>query len=372
VPPEFRALYDTLDADLAAFEGTLAAAADRPAHQTIFAAELLYANGNIGEALLHPDSMPRIRLLLDRYQELGIGGVGIQIPDPLLDAAYPRSSEYLDFYRQVVDEVRGRGLTILIETGPVFSGTAFSPVQWSWSEYSNPQYFESRQAQLLLIARELRPDYLSLGNEFTTEEMLTGLRFTRAEYLAFIRDTLAKIERSNGTLVGAGTGTWEDPAYLDEMITSTELDFINLHMYPIGRGGNALSYAVEAARRARLAGKRVLIGETWLYKATSEELQGGLGPDFTEVINRDVYSFWAPLDARYVQAVKSMADQGEFDLVNFFWARYFFAYLDHASVSEHATALELNRQANQAALANMHSGNWSELGSFVRELLENR
>lgn len=372
VPSEFQLLYGTLSSDLASFETTLDQSWDGSHGDTILAAELLYANGNIGEALLHPETVTRVRLMLDRLQEIGVSGVGIQIADPMLDPAFPRSAEYLEFYKDVVSEVHRRGLKAMVETGPVFADTIFSPVQWDWSGYTNEQYFRTRQAQLLLIAREIRPDYLSLGNEFTTEEMLTGLKFTRREYLNYLRDTLSKLDRPGGTLAGAGTGTWEDPAYLEEMISATSLDFINLHMYPVGRDGSLLKQALEIALKARAAGKRVVIGETWLYKATPQELAGSPGGNFTEIIGRDVYSFWAPLDARYMEDVVKLADVTGMDFVNFFWTSYFFANLDYESTSRLASESELNRQVNQAAFASMEAGQLSDLGRQYQQFLKNR
>jgi hypothetical protein len=69
-----------------------------------------------------------------------------------------------------------------------------------------------------------------------------------------------------------------------------------------------------------------VIGESWLYKVSEEELQTGVG--FQEVFGRDAYSFWEPLDVLFMQTAVELAQASGVRLLSFFWSNYLFAYVD--------------------------------------------
>ena len=173
VPPAFQPLYDELQTRLQAAQAEFAARPG-PGGPPSLVLELLAANGNRGEELLRPDTLATTILFLDRFKELGATGVAVQIVYPLLGRDYPRSDEYLNFYRAVAGEVRKRGLTLIIATGAPFSGTEFSPLHIDYSSKTPQSYLQERLEQAAVIARELRPDYLCLSEEQSTERMLTG------------------------------------------------------------------------------------------------------------------------------------------------------------------------------------------------------
>lgn len=349
VPQEFATLYAELANQL-----VQAPMGDptRATGTTVVGAELLAANGNAGQTLLQPQAMMGVRLMLDALQRLGARGVSVQIADPLLVPDFHRSAEYLAFYQQVADEVRGRGLILVVEVGPAFSGTQFSSIDTTGRWPDTASYFRDRKTQLEIIAREIHPDYLSLGNEPSTEMMLTGLQFDLDQYIAFLKDTLATIERPPGMKVGVGTGVWEDPAWVARFEQQLPIDFINLHTYPISNGAvNYFQRLIDATRAARAAGKEVVIGESWLYKLSVDELQGGAG--FATVFNRDYYSFWAPLDAKYIKTLGTLAKNEGVAYVSFFWSRYLFAYLDYSPEIAALPGQQQSRMANQAAAAAM-------------------
>jgi hypothetical protein len=197
------------------------------------------------------------------------------------------------------------------------------------------------------------------------------MRITPAAWGDFIRSTLQKVERPNGMLVGAGTGTWEDPAYLDEVIGMPGLDYVDLHIYPMAKDGALLERAFDDALAARGAGKRVTISECWLYKALPGELGSGIG-NFEGIQVRDNYSFWSPRDERYVLDIMNLADATKMDFVSFFWTRYFFAYLDYSTTPRNLPAIEFNRLINQAALGNIQAGRLSLLGQYYQAQLGKR
>jgi hypothetical protein len=371
VPAEYQGLYTELDAELAHFEGILNQKWNHSQGQTIMATELAFANGNIGEVILNANSMENNRLLLDRLQAMGVKGVVLAIKYPLLKPDFPRSSEYLQFFKDIVAECHRRGVKVLVECGAIFAGTPYSPVQVDWSTYTTATFLQGLQDQLLLIAREVKPDYLTMANEPVTEEGLTGLMITPTMWRDFIASTLGKIDRSSGLLVGAGTGTWENPAYINAVIGMPGLDYIDLHIYPLNKDGLLLERALNYALQARAAGERVTISESWLWKASPQELGNGLG-DAEKIMNRDVYSFWYPLDARFIQDIMSLADATNMDFVSFFWTRNFFAYLDYSKTPHELTTTQYNRLINQAFISNVQRDNMSSLGQYFQQKLNSR
>ncbi len=182
---------------------------------------------------------------------------------------------------------------------------------------------------------------------------------------------LKKLGRSDTLLVGAGTGTWENQAYINEILRLPGLDYIDLHIYPLNKDAFLLERALNYALQARAAGKRVTVSESWLWKASPEELGYGLG-NTEKIMNRDAYGSWSPLDSRFIQDIINMADATHMDLVSFFWMRNFFAYLDYSTTPQSLTTIELNRRLNQAAVSSVQSGTMSTLGQYFQDLVHTR
>ena len=371
IPEEYRGLYEELDAALTHFERNLNQKWNGQQGQTVFATELAFANGNIGEGLLFPQTLDNNRILLDRLQELGIKGVVLSIKYPLLEPDFPRSAEYLRFYKDISAECRQRDMKILVETGAIFSGTDYSPIKVDWSKYTIESFLNGMRDQLLLIAKEIKPDYLTLTEEFSTQEALTGLKIAPGLWNSFVTSTLNGIDRSSGIRVGAGMGSWENSAYIDTIMRIPEIDYIDLHIYPLGKDGIVLDRVLDIAQEAHDAGKAVTIGECWLYKASPEEIVSGAAID-GNVFNRDPFSFWYPLDARFVDTIINLADAANMEFVSFFWTRYFFAYLDYSTETGSLSVTEMNRRINQAANANVKEGILSSLGEHYQQRLNSR
>ena len=367
VPAEYQSLYSELSSEMGHFEGVLNQQSIR-SQQPAFATDLLFANGNVGPGLLTTQNMNNNIILLNRLQAMGFKGVVIAIKFPLLKPDFPHSADYLQFYQQIMAECHKRGMKVLVECGAIFSGTAYSSVQIDWSQYTTQTFLQGLENQLLLVAYEIKPDYLTLANEPETDESLTKLTISPIVWRNFIADTVAKVDRSDGILVGAGTGTWENPAYVNELFNMTGLDYIDLHIYPMNKDAALLDRALTYAQQALANGKRVTISESWLWKASPDELGNGLG-DTEKIMNRDMYSFWEPLDERYLQDMMKLADVTGMDFVSFFWMRNFFAYLEYNNTTQNLTTAALTGLINQAYTSNVLTGNLSPLGLYIQQQL---
>jgi len=361
VPAEYRDMYNQLKAALEAVQS------DYPAQNgpaPIFAAELSYANGNIGEGLLNPQVMTLVRTQLDSLYQMGVRGVVVAIKFPMVEPNFPHSADYLQFFKQVTAEVRQRNMKLLIESGALFSGTVFSPLQVDWSQYPTAAAFRDAEIhQLQTIAREIRPDYLQIANEPTTTAMLTKFVDTPNDYAAFVHKAVQSIPPQSDMLLGAGAGTWENQSYVTSLNSIAGLNFIDLHVYPLGRDGNMLRLAADLAEKARSAGKRVVISEAWLYKTeTSTAYQAN---DFTSAIGQDVFSFWEPLDEKFIEDMTAVSRASGIEFQSFFWVREFYAYLDYDQY--HDTPLDqINPVINRVSVANSRDNILSPLGQFYQ------
>jgi hypothetical protein len=371
IPAEYQALYTELDAEMASFETTLKQKWDGKPGQPIIATELAYANGNVGPGLLTVIAQENNRILLDRLQAMGVKGVVLAIKFPLLKPDFPNSADYLQFYQKMMTECHARGMKVLVECGAIFSGTAYSPVQVDWSEYTTDSFLQGLQNQLVLVAQEIKPDYLTLANEPETEEALTKLTITPAVWSNFIAATLKRIDKSNGILLGAGCGTWENPDYINTLYKMSGLDYIDLHIYAMNRNAALLERGLNYAAQARAAGKRVTVSEAWLWKAAPEELGSGIASS-DKIMNRDVFSFWNPLDERFFQDIVSLADATNMDFVSFFWTRNLFTGLDYNNTTNNLPTAEYNSLMNQTSISNVRKNKMSGLGWYYQQQLQIR
>jgi len=377
-----RDLYATLGTTLARFDEQLDA---RPASAApvLFAAELLTANGNRGKQLLRPEARIGVDLELDRLRALGVQGVTVAIPFPLLYDPYwqeqgdaAASRDMVEFFRWVAGEVHGRGMKLLVESGVMFPGVYSAGSEVDANAYyqtlSDAQYVEGRVQNIIAIARDVGPDILSVGSEPDTEFRLTGKEFLR-DPRAFARMVRTFVDRTAAAGFGAvplaaGTGTWYAPgaSYVAELCKIGGLAAIDLHLYPINR--DYLNKALAFAQQGHACGKRVTMLETWLEKIADDELSSTDAAVDPTIFARDASNVWAPLDQRFLGVMAKYARAAGVDTVSAFWSRYFFAYLDPGLVA-HADASQVLTWASAAAAQAMVDGRVTDTGLSYRAII---
>jgi hypothetical protein len=366
VPAPFRRLYAELDRKLAEIEDAVVGRYGDAQSPVIFTPELITVNSNRGPQLLAPGTTQATSLLLDRFQEMGVGGVILSINYPLLTPAFPRFEEYLAPYRSVVADVRSRGLTLAVETTTIFPDPEFSPIGIDYTGLTLEEYQRGKREQAALVVGELGPDFLTVENESTTVTRNTGLPFPVDDYLATVRSTIAGLDRSR-TRVGAGSGTWDDLDLFARLATETDVDYIDLHIYPV-LGDLLWDKPQRIAEIAHANGKALSVGESWLYKLGSGE-PAASPATAVEVFGRDMYSFWAPLDQRFLRAVTTLARGLEMAFCSSFWSQFFFAYVDYTDEIAGLPYAERARMANMAVTRALVEGRLSSTGEVYKRLI---
>jgi hypothetical protein len=108
------------------------------------------------------------------------------------------------------------------------------------------------------------------------------------------------------------------------------LSYIDLHLYPLAeRGENDFDRLMTWPDRIRDIdpGKSIVMSELWLYKlGSNEKFKGMLDP---AVSARDAFSFWSPLDQKFLRIAGRAARAKKVALIAPFGSSYFFAYVDY-------------------------------------------
>jgi hypothetical protein len=367
VPAEYQRLYDTLRTDLERFDALLHRQPITPYRSLTFGAELSSANCNQGPRLFDPSTMETVRLQLDALKRLGVEGVTHCLHYPLLLPSFPNSDRYLAFYKAVAEEIRKRGLKHAIDLQVIFSGSTFSNLTVDFSDLTFDNYVDRKAMMAQAIIDQLAPDYLSLGGEPDTEARLTGMKELNdpVKHTEFLQRVLAKVDRKT-TKLGAGSGTWVSPQFARNYAANTSIDFIDIHIYPMGEmiSRNTL----QIADIARQYNKKIVIYEAWLYKTTGIESANTMAANET-VFARDVYSFWQPLDQLFIKNIVAFANLEQVEYVSFFWTPYFFSYLNHNQANANRSSVQLVSTAAREAQRNMATGVLTGTGEFYRDLI---
>jgi fibronectin type 3 domain-containing protein len=158
-----------------------------------------------------------------------------------------------------------------------------------------------------------------------------------------------------GVKVGAGVGTWlgQYQEFIQSFVT-LPVNFIDMHVIPVNY--SYLPNALAIASIAAAAGKPVTITQTWLHKVRDSELNV-LTSD--QILARDPFSFWAPLDAYFVQTMEKLAYCTQMTFLDIFDSIFFWAYLPYDDSTENLTPSQILSQATQQSQQNMMAASYT-------------
>jgi len=365
VPEKYQAIYRELDAEIDRQLPLIALPWGQKRTGTAFGVELLAANSNRGETLLSEPALQATALTLDRLKALGVQSVSLSLQYPVLTRSHPRAAEYREFYRKVAAEIRRRGLTIVAEMGTAFREPEFSQIGADHRGLKRDKFGAALREMAEAVIVDIRPDFLTILSEPDTQTRNTGLPFSPEEFAATIRQAVKNLGRA-GVKLGAGAGSWVSIDYFKALAAIPELDYLDFHIYPV-QYGFASDRVLKAAEVARAKGKRVSIGEAWLYKILGRELTR-ISP--VEAFSRDVFSFWQPLDENFIQLVVNLARTIDAEFCSFFWMEHFYSYLDYTAETSQLPYDQLKRMMNRRAGENIEKGTLSATGRKFKELIK--
>lgn len=372
VPGEYQTLYPKLEGKLNNFIAKVDREWNGSKHPVVFSAGLITANPNYGDTLLTPQIWDMSVKYMDKLQKLGVKGITVDINFPLLDPNFrngEKYQQYLDFYKKLVSEIRKRNMTFNAEVQPVFPDYSSLPVKEYYESMTFDVYKQRVAAMLVIVAKELKPDYLTIENEPDTAEGNTGFPIGNLNNsLGMVNLFVDELKKSgvSGVKYGAGFGTWQKDykTWTEKYTEETDIDFLNIHFYPVD--GDYLDRALTISDMAIQNGKGLAIHESWLYKWQSNESAGiAVSKD---IYSRDAYSFWSPLDQKFVEALVKLAHYKKYEYISPFFSNYFFGYLDYDSAKDLSATDRLN-QAVKQGVNDALSGKISETGKRYQELI---
>ena len=364
VPFRYRSLYNELYTKLDGLRNSVNTGWNGRKSDVNFGVELLVANSNRGEVLLTDRVFGATRLTLGRLKDLGVQSVALSIQYPVLTSAFPRAAEYRRFYRRVAREIRRMGFTLIVEIGTTFREPEFSKLKVNYRGLTMKRFRDELSEMAAVIATDMQPDYLTLFTEPHTQSQNTGLDFTVKNFSETVRH-VAKNLKHTSTRLGAGAGTWDDMAYFKALARIPELDYLDLHIYPIQRDF-VMKRVMQVSAMAQRHNKSVSIGEAWLYKVSDREL-GKIRP--VKVFARDVFSFWQPLDIMFLETVINLSHRIQAEFSCFFWMKYLYGYLDYNSGTKNLTAQQRINAADSIAGRNILNNTLSETGERFKTLI---
>jgi hypothetical protein len=190
-------------------------------------------------------------------------------------------------------------------------------------------------------------------------------------YVAGIVNQLSVDAPDRTTKLGAGSGTWEAPDLVTNFASISDLDFIDIHSYPLTN--NVTDYLKlldtwPAMVRMINPSLEVISSESWLYKARASELGGT--PTNAAFFARDAYGFWEPLDSQFLDVLAISAHKNGYAIVAPFWSNYFFAYLDYSDPSLSGLGpTEILDRAFSAFSQSIQEGQTTDVGNHYNALI---
>jgi len=366
VPKLYQDLYQSLDAQL-----TLAAKgfgkADT-AYQPTFGVELTAANGNRGLQLLEPRVRQGVSVNLDAFQTLGVNGVTVAACYPMFLKDFPNSADYLAFYKFVVSEARRRHLKVLFKIGEAFHDPVHGhlPVGEFYKNLTPERFMRQKREMIEIALRELQPDFLTVANEPDTSAMNTSLDFSPDHFIRYVEAFTKGLTRGK-TKIGAGAGTWSPLTYWTRLATETDVDYLDMHIYPVNFDFFT-HRPLEVADLAAKNGKSLVIGEGWLYKSRDGEL-GKQGLSYVELYSRDVFSFWAPLDSKFIGDLVQYSRAHPVEYMSLFWVQYLYGYVDYTPALAKAAPGELQQHGVLSAVGNIVARKPSSTGKAFQRYI---
>jgi hypothetical protein len=374
LPASYEKLFRELTKGLTEFSTRLKEIPVSAGQPVSFFATLTTADGRRGRVLLESGGMEDSLVMLDALKDVGVQGIKVAIPYPLVVPGQPLAAEYLDYYVRLAQEVRRRGLALFVHMSPEHRNPAFARQKDEVRFGALDRLGRVARAQAETVLAALKPDILGLVNEPSNAAASADLPdLATAEGLTRFLGAVGKDLSHNGTRIAAGLGSWDKPELAAALVASPQVELFDIHVYAVrGKSVDYLAQADDYAQLARLLGKPVALGEVWLYKASIFELSvrhGDAPATSQDVFRRDIYGFWSPLDTAFLRLMGRLASTRGLEFVCPFWSQYLFSYLAYEPHLESTAYPAVVRYANMASYDAMRRGRLSATGQAFREMI---
>jgi hypothetical protein len=361
VPQRYQLLYEGLERQVSAFQARLRPAPERDLRRAALLSSMRCEGPDPQSASRWDAAM----LELDALRRVGTQVIVLEACYPLLTPALQDPRPLLELLANLANQVRLRGMALLVDHRVLPAGHASVQASRHYHRMTRARFFSERAEEAKALAIALQPDYLTLAAD--PQAPAAGLRLSARQWRSHLQALTVRLHGELGDFVpplGAGNGVWGEAAYIDAFASVPGLAYIDLRFYPVAAAQeSALERVLTLPDRIRTIdpGKRVLLSQAWLSKATGKEAQDAR-PDLN-VVAREAFGFWGPLDARFLRALAQAARVKGIELIGVSRPRHLFAYLDFFDPATfRASARLLDELATQRAVAAMQQGGLTEAG----------
>jgi hypothetical protein len=370
VPPQYQGLVATLQGQLSSF-ATQVGSSPSGGH-TVMAANLIAADGNIGLGLLTPNALTTASTMLQRFKQMGLRGIMLEVGFPLLLPSFPNSAGYTSFYQRVARMIHADNMTLSVEVNPVFTSPQISSLHPDYRGLTVDSYAAEQRQEAQAIIDTMHPDYLTILDEPDTFGSNLALPLNNpATVVQLVNLELTGLTRGS-TRVGAGTGTWSPPAYDQALLAQTAINYLSVHVYPLAQlDVQNLNTDLAAANQAH---RPAVMDEVGFYKnliSGNFDATGTIHANATGAANEQkllAFSFFEPLDRQVLTLITRYARNHSVALVAPFDTPTFFAYVDWTPTLDATPNVQFRSVQTQALRAAMAAGTLSSVGRTYSHL----
>ncbi|MBI9037692.1 MAG: hypothetical protein JEY97_06120 [Bacteroidales bacterium] len=370
IPENWLSLYNELESKLQYIDSTMDSKWDGEKYCTSYCTNLLPANSAKGPEMLEQlPELNNVKAHLHALDSMGITSIDLAIQYPTLVDSFPQANEYLFYYQQVVQEIRNRNMQIIVGCQATVRDSVYGhmPVDSFYMDLNSVRYKAEKLQMLQTIIDSLQPDYLTIEMEPETQADNLPLDFSFDNVMNYVNFFLNGIDK-NGVKIGAGSGSWDDLVFIDSIAKLQDIDYIDYHIYPVNQNC-FVNNVFKIDSIANVYNKPLVIGESWLYKATDEEIiDTTISPP--DIFYRDVYKFWMPLDSLFLSSVIKLSHYSKTEITSLIWSNLFFAYIDYLPVYDSIWPGHVLNIAWQASGPNIYSHTLTPTGELYKELIE--
>jgi hypothetical protein len=328
-----------------------------------YSAELLTADANSGPSILQISTQQEMNEELDAEKSLGLHAITVQIGFPIFEPDfYIASGEsaieaqnsmqtWLNYYQSLAQNIHALGLKMIVESNPLLSTFISSESSFNPGTYFQSidfaTYQEKRSQHNIIVAQEIRPDYLLLQtepdtdatNDFRPELNDPSQDVPMISQFALDLENAGISGLHSSIQIGAGAGAWQPEwqQYISGFAAIAGLDKLDTHIYNLPPDINQIGeiqVAMRVADMAHAAGKGASISEFWAHKSITVNPYTGTGDPITDVRARDLFSFWVPLDNQFLTMMAKLANFKHFDYMSAFGWYTWFSLINYYSLTE--------------------------------------
>lgn len=362
MPTQYQSLYSQLQGYISSDDELISALWDGSSYPVRYAAELLTADANAGPGILQSNTQQVMNEELSGEKSLGLQAITVQIGFPIFEPAFYMASgqsaveaqssvqTWLGYYQTLVQAIHSQGLKIIVESNPLLSSFIYSQSSFNPGAYFQsigfPTYKAKRSQHNIIVAQQIKPDYLLLQTEPDTD----AINDYRSELndpsqdVPMISQFVLDLENAgipslhSSIQLGAGAGAWQPEwqQYISGFAAIAGLDKLDTHIYNLPPNINQIGevqVAMKVADMAHAVGKGASISEFWAHKSTTVNPYTGTGDPITDVRARDLFSFWAPMDNQFLAIMAKLANFKRFDYISAFGWYTWFNLIDYNSLT---------------------------------------